>query len=123
MRKKTSSLVKPRVSHTKLTPDASESEDSLDVVVSSSDDENHKNLKVDQSYKDASYWKLPENVRHAIDLSKNKSNHTDFSMKLSALNDKITVYKKLFYTNTPKFVEKFNDKKRLMLEETMKKKT
>jgi hypothetical protein len=29
-------------------------------------------------YQDAAYWSLPENVRHAIDLSKKKSKHTDF---------------------------------------------
>lgn len=29
-------------------------------------------------YQNASYWALPENVRHAIDLSKKKSKHSDF---------------------------------------------
>ena len=29
-------------------------------------------------YRNAAYWSLPENVRHAIDLSKKKSKRSDF---------------------------------------------
>jgi hypothetical protein len=51
-----------------------------------------------EEYKNSAYWALPENVRHAIDLSKKKSKHSDFYNKLSELNDKIKVYKKVFYS-------------------------
>ena len=29
-----------------------------------------EDIKIDQSYKNASYWSLPQNVRNAIDLAK-----------------------------------------------------
>ena len=49
-------------------------------------------------YQDKQYWALPENVRHAIDAAKKKSKHTDFYNRLKGLNDKITIYKILFYS-------------------------
>lgn len=45
------------------------------------------------NYKNAAYWALPENVRHAIDISKKKSKHSAFYNRMNALNDKIAVYK------------------------------
>ena len=57
----------------------------------------------EEGYKNNAYWALPENVRHAIDLSKKKNKKSDFYSKLTSLNDKIGVYKKIFYTNAPKF--------------------
>ena len=91
--------VTKKVSHSGMTPVASE--ESVEEVTpeyksDSSEDEA-------EEYKNNSYWALPENVRHAIDLSKKKSRHSDFYSKLTSLNDKIGVYKKIFYTNAPKF--------------------
>jgi len=37
---------------------------------------------VDESYKTAQYWSLPENVRNAIDIAKVKSKHSEFFYKL-----------------------------------------
>jgi hypothetical protein len=31
---------------------------------------------IDESYKTQAYWALPENVRHAIDVSKKKAKHS-----------------------------------------------
>lgn len=44
------------------------------------------------------YWALPENVRHAVDIShiKHGEHHTDFLMRLEQLNKKIFVWKKAF---------------------------
>ena len=55
-----------------------------------------------EEYKNAAYWALPENVRHAIDLSKKKSKHSDFYNKMSDVMEKIQVYKMIFYSNQPK---------------------
>ena len=95
-------------SRTMLTPEVSE--ESVheviepEIVDSSSGDEDN--------YKNKAYWSLPENVRNAIDLSKKKSKHSDFYSKLNSLNDKIGVYKRIFYTNTPKFEVKYREQKR-----------
>ena len=63
-------------------------------------------------YQDATYWSLPENVRHAIDLSKKKTKHSDFYNQLQGLNDKINLYKKVFYTNTTKHQKAFDSRRK-----------
>ena len=76
--------VEKKASHTGMTPlPSTESEESSDISVLSSEEEYKRDKKNDFSYRDESYWKLPENVRHAVDLSQAKSPHTDFSMKLT----------------------------------------
>ena len=74
-----------------------------------------------QNYKNAAYWSLPENVRQAIDTAKKKSKHSDFYNRLKSLNDKIGVYKKIFYTKTPRFEKVYQDRKRKRLEALMRK--
>jgi hypothetical protein len=59
-------------------------------------------------YQNSVYWALPENVRHAIDQAKKKSKHSDFCNRLNGLNDKITIYKILFYTRKTKHEELFD---------------
>ena len=59
---------------------------------------------IDEEYKtEEAYLRLPENVRHAIDLSKKKSKHSEFYIKLNELTDKINVYTDIFYSNAPRF--------------------
>lgn len=48
-------------------------------------------------YQDVDYWKLPENVRHAMDIAYRRTKHSAFYYKLATLNDKITIYKTAFY--------------------------
>ena len=101
----------------------------IQAVTSESDDEENKedfdilsDNDLDVGYRNASYWALPENVRHAIDLSKRKSKNTDFCNHLTVLNGKIDLYKQLFYARLPKHEEHFQEKQRirkLELEEAM----
>jgi hypothetical protein len=58
-----------------------------------SDDYVEENYKIEENYKNKAYWALPENVRHAIDISKKKSRHSAFYNRMNALTDKISVYK------------------------------
>lgn len=69
---------------------------------SGSDDEGKKKNGL-YEYQNSSYWALPEHVRHAIDQAKKKSKHSEFYNRLSGLNDKILIYKLLFYSKAPKF--------------------
>ena len=64
----------------------------------------------EENYKDDEYWSLPENVRNAIDIGKRNKKHSDFYYKLSDLTQKIQVYKKVFYSKTPKYEKHFLDK-------------
>ena len=79
----------------------------------SEDEEDKEDLDIfsdndmDVGYRNASFWALPENVRHAIDLSKKKSKSTDFCNTLNVLNGKIDLYKALFYARLPKYEEHF----------------
>jgi hypothetical protein len=54
-------------------------------------------------------------------MAKKKSKHSDFYNRLRSLNDKIGVYKKIFYTKTPKYEQVYQDKKRKRLELLMRK--
>lgn len=94
----------PDKSHTGLTPVATTESAESELGMNSSDSDFYLDEEVEDDYRDAAYWQLPENVRHAIDISKRKkSKHSDFFCRLRSLNDKIGVYKKTFYTRTPKF--------------------
>jgi hypothetical protein len=46
-----------------------------------------------ENYKNEAYWRLPENVRHAVDIAKTKSKHSEFWYRLETLNDKIFVFR------------------------------
>ena len=99
------------VSHSGLTPVTTEESEE------SESSHNDSEEAFDQgSYKDEAYWSLPENVRHAIDLTKRKHQHSDFYSRLTSLNDKIGVYQKCFYTKTPKFEQTYIQRKRQRLE-------
>ena len=56
---------------------------------------------VGEPWKDAAYWQLPENVRNAIDIAKEKSAHSEFYYKLENLNEKLMIFKMLFYSKMP----------------------
>lgn len=66
------------------------------------------------------YWKLPENVRKAIDTANMKSKHSQFYDKLQSLNDKIYVFKDVFYTRIPTYQANYLEKKRIALEQKVK---
>jgi len=54
-------------------------------------------------WRNKAYWRLPENVRHAIDVAKMKSKHSEFWYKLETLNDKIYIFRSIFYSRMPAF--------------------
>lgn len=105
------------ISPSGLTPEKSEESVKKVSTPSNSSSDEGENL---DGYKNKAYWALPENVRNAIDLSKKKSKHSDFYYKMSSLNDKISVYKKIFYSSAPKFEVQYNLKKRERLEQLMR---
>ena len=41
---------------------------------------------------------MPENVRNAVDLAKIKSKHSEFWYRLETLNDKIFIFRSIFYS-------------------------
>ena len=71
-------------------------------------------------WRNDAYWRLPENVRNAIDLANMKSKHTQFWHRLEALNDKIYVFRDVFYGRIPAYQKAFYDKKRKELEEELR---
>lgn len=50
---------------------------------------------------DDDYMKLPENVRAAIELSREKAKHSQFYYRLRGLNERIKIYKSNFYDKMP----------------------
>lgn len=74
-----------------------------------SDDEDDKpDIHIDCSgggypWQNEKYWKLPENVRNAIDIAELKQKHTEFWRRLETLNDKIYVFRSVFYTKMPSY--------------------
>ena len=76
---------------------------SLGDASSELDDSSDADDKTDPSFwrKDGNYTTLPENVRAAIDLSLDKSKHSDFYYKLRGLNERIKVFKSAFYNKVP----------------------
>jgi hypothetical protein len=63
---------------------------------------------------------LPENVRNAIDLANMKSKHSSFYHRLETLNDKIFVFRDVFYGRVPAYQKTFYEKKRKELEEQLR---
>lgn len=76
--------------------------------------------QMDNSYKNAAYWQLPENVRKAIDLAKMKSQHSAFYYQLQTLNDKILVFRNIFYNKMPNYQKAFLQKKQEKLEVSLR---
>jgi cbb3-type cytochrome oxidase cytochrome c subunit len=64
-------------------------------------------------WKNEAYWRLPENVRNAVDLAKIKSKHSEFWYRLETLNDKIFVFRSIFYSQMPSFQKQFYKKKEI----------
>ena len=54
-------------------------------------------------WRNKDYWKLPEHVRNAIDTANIKSRHSQFYNRLQNLNDKIYVFRDVFYTRIPTY--------------------
>ena len=67
-------------------------------------------------WKNEAYWRLPENVRNAVDLANVKSKHTQFWRRLEAMNDKIFVIREVFYGRVPGYQKEFYEKKKKELE-------
>lgn len=72
---------------------------------------------IDQSYKNEQYWQLPENVRNAIDVAKMKAKHSEFYYRLQTLNDKIFVFRNIYYNKIPNYQRTFLERKKKELEE------
>ena len=51
----------------------------------------------------AQYNSLPANVRHAIDVGKQKAKHSEFYYRLKGLNERIYTYKGIFYDKVPAY--------------------
>lgn len=67
------------------------------------------------------YIALPDNVKQAIDKAQSKAAHSDFYYRLQTLNDKIYVFRNVFYTKVPSYQKAFYEKKRQALEEKLNK--
>ena len=93
--------------------------DNIDPTVSEGTLSNSSYEPQKPNHKNKAYWALPENVRHALDIANNNKSNSDFYTQLCQMNDKIDIYKKVFYTNQPKFERVYNQKKRQRLEEQM----
>ena len=53
--------------------------------------------------KGAHYNSLPANVRHAIDVGKQKAKHSEFYYRLKGLNERIYTYNGIFYDKVPAY--------------------
>ena len=76
---------------------------SLNDISSELDDSSDEDDKTRPGYwrHDAPYMRLPENVRAAIELSRERSKHSEFYYKLRGLNERIKIYKNHFYHKVP----------------------
>ena len=54
---------------------------------------------------------MPENVRHAVDMAESKAKHSEFWHRLDGMNDKLSVYKHLFYEKMPRYQKVWYEKK------------
>ena len=60
-----------------VNPDKFENEKVIETQTTEQD-ERSEDEEGNRAYQDSKYWALPENVRHAIDISKKKSKRSDF---------------------------------------------
>jgi hypothetical protein len=77
----------------------------------SEDEDAHADGPCPGHWKTKAYYNLPENVRNAIDIAKTKSKHSEFWYKLQTLNDKIFVYRSVYYSKMPAYQKAFIEKK------------
>jgi hypothetical protein len=89
---------------------------------SSEEEHEHGHCCSDKTHywKNSNYWKLPPNVRNAIDVAQMKKKHSDFYYKLRLLNDKIHVFTNIFYSKVPKYQMHWYKHQQKMLEERLK---
>jgi hypothetical protein len=82
-------------------------EPSSEESVSSEEDD-----KTDPSFwrRDKNYHSLPANVRHAIDVGKQKAKHSEFYYRLKGLNERIYTYKHIFYGKIPAYQKNYMQK-------------
>ena len=78
-------------------------EDELSSDSSSYDGKPQKKVHIpdDAPWKNKEYYRLPPNVRNAIDIAEMKKKHSSFFYKLETLNDKIFVFRELYYSKMP----------------------
>ena len=69
----------------------------------------------DMSYRNESYWALPEPVREIVDQSKRKNAHSEFYHALKKLNERILIFRIVFYTKKPKFETEWVEAKKRKL--------
>jgi len=81
----------------------------------SSDDSIDEHLR-DMSYRNESYWALPEPVREIVDQSKRKNAHSEFYHALKKLNERILIFRIVFYTKKPKFETEWLEAKKKKLQ-------
>lgn len=86
------------------------------------DRSNQRTRLIDPSYKNEAYYALPENVRSAIDVAKAKSKHSEFYYRLQNLNDKIFVFRNMYYSRMPTYQKIFLERKKKELEEELRRK-
>lgn len=72
---------------------------SSEFMMSDIDDKNDPNYFV----KNEAFFKLPTNVRLAIEKSKQESKHSDFYHRLTELNEKIQIYNRFFRNKKPAY--------------------
>lgn len=73
-------------------------QESSEYISSEEDDKTNPNFW----RKDDRYDSLPANVKHAIDVSRDKAKHSEFYYRLKGLNERIYTYKQIFYDKMPK---------------------
>ena len=75
----------------------------------------------DFSYRNESYWALPENVREIVDRSNRKRTHSEFYEALRSLNERILVFRIVFYSRKPKFETEWLEAKKRKLHKDLQK--
>ena len=71
---------------------------------------------MDMTYQNESYWRLPENVRKAIDTAKSKNQKSEFYYKLRDLKKNINRYKSIFHSKFTTHHIMFLKKKKVEME-------
>ena len=83
-------------------PDDHELQQAIEFLTMSKQQSEEDTGPAEPFWKNKAYYALPENVRNAIDIAKEKSAHSEFWHKLENLNDKLSIFKMLFYTKVPR---------------------
>lgn len=76
---------------------------------------------MDMTYQNESYWRLPENVRLAIDNAKKKNSKSEFYYKLRDLKKNIKKYKSIFHSKFTSHHIMFLKKKKMEMEDKLEK--